>query len=88
MTRSTMTRRHFVLIAEALKIAKASDEVIREMADKLATTNSNFKRQRFCDACKSGQPEKPVFELKRFADAVNTGHEKYLAIYAGKVTKL
>jgi hypothetical protein len=89
MTRNTMTRRHFNLIADALKNAKADDHVGAAMASALASTNSRFDRQRFIDAC--CHDDRPIVEPKAtlkpdiskwFADAKNTGHERYITLYS------
>jgi hypothetical protein len=53
MTRTTMTRQHFCLIAEA--IAGLPMEwrpmIAKRFADKLAATNGRFDRDRFLSAC-------------------------------------
>ena len=54
-----MTRKDFILIAEVLSEVQAFSNVDRDtmefvaerMADRLATTNSSFKRERFLAAC-------------------------------------
>ena len=46
-----MTRKHFKLIADALKVANADLAVCVAMADALASTNGRFDRQRFLTAC-------------------------------------
>ena len=47
-----MTRKHFEMIAEALKEAKASYTVVTNLADKLEETNPRFNRSVFIQACK------------------------------------
>jgi hypothetical protein len=49
-----MTRRHFQLIADALRESAAPEHVARAMADALATTNPRFNRERFLAACGVG----------------------------------
>jgi len=48
-----MTRKHFQLIADVLRDSGAAADLVFAMADALATTNPNFDRDRFLEACKS-----------------------------------
>lgn len=52
---TTMTRPHFVLIADVIKTHDfenpATDPRTRRMAIELAKTNPNFNRERFLRAC-------------------------------------
>ena len=47
-----MTRRHFRKLAEALKDAKASDEIIEAIAYVCRSENPRFNFQTFKNACK------------------------------------
>lgn len=50
-----MTRKHFKLIADTIRQTHMSvadrKALASNMADSLATTNPNFKRARFLEAC-------------------------------------
>ena len=58
-----LTRKHFQMIADAVSETRscdpgeqttwrwACDDLSRTLANKLATTNPNFNRQRFLEAC-------------------------------------
>ena len=55
-----MTRKDYELIAETIRVAKISwkgnnnglvDDISRDLADALATTNPRFNRDRFLTAC-------------------------------------
>ena len=45
-----MTRKHFELIANALKVSGAPLNVIRKVAEELATTNPRFNEEQFINA--------------------------------------
>ena len=49
-----MSRRHFRKLAEALKNAKASDEIIEAIAYVCRSENPRFNFQTFKEACKGG----------------------------------
>lgn len=53
-----MTRKDFVLIAEALRDSQANGQVVRAVADALASTSERFDRQRFTDAALDRDAEK------------------------------
>lgn len=46
-----MTRKHFAIIAQALKESHASADVAKAVATALAQTNSAFNRAKFLEAC-------------------------------------
>lgn len=46
-----MTRKHFELVAAALKAANASPAIVLALAAGLATTNARFDKARFMEAC-------------------------------------
>jgi hypothetical protein len=55
-----VTRKHLKLIADIIKNCRDIDEsaranLAREFASVLATTNPNFNRSRFIDACTGGE---------------------------------
>jgi hypothetical protein len=45
-----MSRKDYILIVQVLKETKASQETIKQMASKLATTNPLFNKDRFIKA--------------------------------------
>lgn len=70
-----MQKRHFTLIADVLKNNAASPELVRAMADALASTNPLFKRERFMDAATSD-----VANVARCADCAGILHRTERAI--------
>lgn len=50
-----MTRKHFRKLAEALKSAKASDELIEAIAYVCKSENPRFDFQTFREACKEAK---------------------------------
>lgn len=83
MAGRTLTRKHYVLIATALRTARegvsmasmpikgtdAVDAVMYQLADALELNNPRFTRGRFYDACRgvSKRTSKPVARRKRVA---------------------
>ena len=48
-----MTKQHFTAIAAILKANNAERTLAYELANYFATTNPNFNRERFLEACRN-----------------------------------
>ena len=47
-----MTRKHFEIVAKAMRDSNASDETIKELCKQFAQVNPRFNSETFIKACK------------------------------------